>query len=215
MLYHCKAAGSSAYGTIEGWFMQSEDKGRTEQLRRNNLAGIFCGALAVLLAFATISACDVERRKSDAELGLNPQQSAGRKIYDAQCDRCHEPYSSRGKKGPSLKGVFQNKYLSLSGLPANDERVDRHHPPRPQRNARLQPDAELCRTFRICWFICTRCSRVLADRAGVAAFSWDNPGGLMKSAAKSELFRELPSVDEVLRMRDVAALACPPRNLPL
>jgi mono/diheme cytochrome c family protein len=80
-------------------------------------------ALIILLALAATTACDVERRKSDAELGLNPQQSAGRKIYDAHCDRCHEPYSSRGKKGPGLKGVFQHKYLSLSGLPANDERV--------------------------------------------------------------------------------------------
>ena len=70
-----------------------------------------------------IFGCDVERRKSDAELGLNPQQAAGRKIYDQYCDRCHEPYSTRGKKGPGLKGVFQNKYLRLSGLPANDERV--------------------------------------------------------------------------------------------
>jgi mono/diheme cytochrome c family protein len=79
----------------------------------------------VILAAALLSsvACDVERRKSDAELGLNPQQAAGRKIYDAECDRCHEPYSTRGKKGPGLKGVFQHKYLSLSGLPANDERV--------------------------------------------------------------------------------------------
>ena len=77
-------------------------------------------ALTLLL---TLCACDVERRKSDAELGLNPQQSAGRKIYDAQCDRCHEPYSARGKKGPGLQGVFQKKYLPISGLPANDERV--------------------------------------------------------------------------------------------
>lgn len=79
--------------------------------------------LAASLALALTLACDVERRKSDAELGLNPQQSAGRKIYDAECDRCHEPYSTRGKKGPGLKGIFQKKYLSLSGLPANDERV--------------------------------------------------------------------------------------------
>ena len=79
----------------------------------------------ILLAVAALAAsgCDVERRKSDAELGLNPQQSAGRKIYDSECDRCHEPYSTKGKKGPGLKGVFQHKYLSLSGLPANDERV--------------------------------------------------------------------------------------------
>jgi len=81
------------------------------------------GALLSLLGLATLCGCDVERRKSDAELGLNPQQAAGRKIYDNYCDRCHEPYSTRGKKGPGLKGVFQNKYLSISGLPANDERV--------------------------------------------------------------------------------------------
>lgn len=79
--------------------------------------------LAALILVVVGVACNVERRKSDAELGLNPQQVAGRKIYDAECDRCHEPYSTRGKKGPGLKGVFQHKYLSLSGLPANDERV--------------------------------------------------------------------------------------------
>jgi mono/diheme cytochrome c family protein len=45
------------------------------------------------------------------------------RLYDNYCDRCHEPYSSRGKKGPSLKGVFKHQYLSLSGLPANDERM--------------------------------------------------------------------------------------------
>src|ERR1700733_16170299 len=99
-------------------------KGPTEQMPTNgNCAKLVLGILAVLVASAIFIACDVERRKSDAALGLNPQQSAGRKIYDAECDRCHEPYSSRGKKGPSLKGVFQHKYLSLSGLPANDERV--------------------------------------------------------------------------------------------
>jgi mono/diheme cytochrome c family protein len=80
-------------------------------------------AVGILLSLGLTLGCDVERRKSDAELGLNAQQAAGRKIYDAECDRCHEPYSIRGKKGPSLKGVFQHKYLSLSGLPANDDRV--------------------------------------------------------------------------------------------
>ena len=83
----------------------------------------FGGILAGLLAIVAFLACDVERRKSDAELGLNPQQVAGRRVYDAECDRCHQPYSTHGRKGPGLKGVFQNKYLPLSGLPANDERV--------------------------------------------------------------------------------------------
>ena len=77
----------------------------------------------VTVALLGLTDCEVERRKSDAELGLNPQQIAGRKIYDNYCDRCHEPYSSRGKKGPPLKGVFKQQYLPLSGLPANDERV--------------------------------------------------------------------------------------------
>jgi mono/diheme cytochrome c family protein len=78
---------------------------------------------AVVGALLLSVGCNVERRKSDAELGLNPQQVAGRKIYDSYCDRCHEPYSTRGKKGPGLKGVFQHPYLPISGLPANDERV--------------------------------------------------------------------------------------------
>jgi len=77
----------------------------------------------VILAILALAGCDVERRRSDAELGLNPQQAAGRQLYDNYCDRCHEPYSSRGKKGPSLKGVFKKQYLSVSGLPANDERM--------------------------------------------------------------------------------------------
>jgi len=76
-----------------------------------------------ILALVALAGCDIERRKSDAELGLNPQQAAGRKIYDNYCDRCHEPYSSHGKKGPSLKGVFKKQYLSESGLPANDDRM--------------------------------------------------------------------------------------------
>ena len=80
-------------------------------------------AMAACLGLSALAGCDVERRKSDAELGLNPQQVTGRKIYDNYCDRCHRPYSTKGKKGPGLKGIFQRPYLSLSGLPANDDRV--------------------------------------------------------------------------------------------
>lgn len=83
-------------------------------------------ALSILAGFvvlAALSGCNVERRKSDSELGLTAQQAAGRKVYDAECDRCHEPYSTKGKKGPGLQGVFKHPYLSLSGLPASDDRV--------------------------------------------------------------------------------------------
>jgi mono/diheme cytochrome c family protein len=87
-------------------------------------ASITLGLLAASVALALTLGCDIERRKSDAELGLNPQQAAGRKVYDAECSRCHEAYSTRGKKGPGLKGVLRGQYLPQSGLPANDERVN-------------------------------------------------------------------------------------------
>lgn len=79
--------------------------------------------LLIAAAMVLYSACDVERRKSDAELGLTAQQAAGRRVYDRHCDQCHEPYSTSGKKGPGLKGIFKKQYLSVSGLPANDDRV--------------------------------------------------------------------------------------------
>lgn len=66
--------------------------------------------------------CDNERRPTDAELGLNPTQIAGRRIYDRQCGYCHKAYSSKGLKGPSLQGVFKRPYLKM-GAPANDDRV--------------------------------------------------------------------------------------------
>jgi mono/diheme cytochrome c family protein len=82
------------------------------------------GAAAFLcyLLFS-LTACEVERRKSDAELDLNPQQISGRHIFDQNCERCHSDYSSKDRKGPSLKGVFQRQYLTVSGMPANDDRV--------------------------------------------------------------------------------------------
>jgi mono/diheme cytochrome c family protein len=88
--------------------------------QNKRLAGLLCSALAGILLFA---GCNAELRKSDAELGLNEQQSAGRRVYDRHCDQCHEPYSTSGKKGPGFKGIFKKQYLSESGLPANDERV--------------------------------------------------------------------------------------------
>jgi mono/diheme cytochrome c family protein len=81
-----------------------------------------CLWASVVIVLA-LSACTAERRKSDAELGLNPQQAAGRRVYDNYCDRCHEPYSTSDKQGPGLQGVFKRQYLAVSGLPANDQRV--------------------------------------------------------------------------------------------
>jgi mono/diheme cytochrome c family protein len=83
----------------------------------------WCRAAALLALLALLCGCEAELRKTDAQLGLNPQQAAGRKVYDDYCARCHEPYSTRGKKGPGLKGVFSKPYLPASGMPANDDRM--------------------------------------------------------------------------------------------
>lgn len=86
---------------------------------------MFGAGIWALAAFALVLllGCEAERRKSDAELGLNAQQAAGRRVYDEYCDRCHNPYSTRGRQGPGLKAVFQKQYLAVSGIPANDARV--------------------------------------------------------------------------------------------
>ena len=81
-------------------------------------AATLCAGVVFLLL---LSACNAELRKTDAQLRLTPQQAAGRRIYDQHCDRCHEPYSSRGKKGQSMKGMFKKQYMAQSGLPANDQ----------------------------------------------------------------------------------------------
>jgi mono/diheme cytochrome c family protein len=106
-------------------------KGRMEQSRilftrkyriENPKWATLCLCVSVV-SVLSLASCDVQRRRSDAELGLNPQQIAGRRIYDNYCDRCHAPYSSRKRQGPSMKGVFQRQYLPVSGMPANDDRV--------------------------------------------------------------------------------------------
>jgi mono/diheme cytochrome c family protein len=81
--------------------------------------------MALLLAgFLTgvLSGCGWQRRKTDEELGLNPQQARGRRVFDQYCDRCHDAYGSWSWNGPSLAGVMKKKYLP-SGTPANEERV--------------------------------------------------------------------------------------------
>jgi mono/diheme cytochrome c family protein len=74
------------------------------------------------LAGAALLGCSESKPKTDAELGLTPQQAAGRRVYDLQCLACHAAYSRSGKNGPSLQGVFRKPYLP-SGTPANDDRM--------------------------------------------------------------------------------------------
>lgn len=83
---------------------------------------VLVSSLFLLLAGAGTGCQEETRRKTDAELGLTVQQASGRRVYEAHCQTCHEPYSSSGRNGPSLRGVFRKPYLP-SGIPANDQRV--------------------------------------------------------------------------------------------
>jgi len=70
-----------------------------------------------------LSGCGKDQSKmTDAELGLNAQQSQGRKVYNIYCLSCHHAYSTRGNKGPGLKNLYKKQYLP-SGLTATDEHV--------------------------------------------------------------------------------------------
>lgn len=106
-------------GTLVSFRILMRFHRQPSQFSRKSLS--FISATGLLLL--SLAACEVERRKSDAELGLNPQQAEGRLVYDQHCDRCHDAYSSKGRKGPGLKGMFKKQYLEESGLPANDDRV--------------------------------------------------------------------------------------------
>ena len=76
----------------------------------------------ILITITLLIACDSEPRKTDAELGLNPQQAFGRRVYDARCAECHYAYSKGDLRGPSLNGLFKRQFMK-NGMPANDERV--------------------------------------------------------------------------------------------
>jgi mono/diheme cytochrome c family protein len=78
--------------------------------------------MGLMAAALLLAGCDTQLRKSDAELGLNPRQASGRHIFDRYCATCHQAYSSRAWRGPSLEGLFKKQFMP-SGTPANDDRV--------------------------------------------------------------------------------------------
>lgn len=80
--------------------------------------------LLTALALTLVTGCEPDlSKKTDAELGLNPQQAHGRHVYQSYCIQCHPAYSSSGNKGPGLKGIYKKEYLP-SGLRAEDRFVE-------------------------------------------------------------------------------------------
>jgi mono/diheme cytochrome c family protein len=88
-------------------------------VRRGTRLILLALVVSVLLVFL---GCDSEPRKTNAELGLTPQQAMGRRVYDAHCAECHYAYSSRNLRGPSLHELYKKPFMS-SGIPTNDERI--------------------------------------------------------------------------------------------
>ena len=89
---------------------------------RPNRATLALLTAIVLIVITIFLACDSEPRKTDAELGLTPQQAQGRRVYDARCAECHYAYSTRNLRAPSLNGLFKKPFMK-NGIPANDDRV--------------------------------------------------------------------------------------------
>jgi mono/diheme cytochrome c family protein len=79
--------------------------------------------LAGIALVAFLAGCgDDSSGKTDAQLGLNAQQAAGRQLYRQSCAPCHDAHSVPGQNGPNLRGLLKKQFLP-SGLPANERFV--------------------------------------------------------------------------------------------
>jgi mono/diheme cytochrome c family protein len=91
--------------------------------RHNSHLKRIASILALMVFAALLSGCGKDpSQQTDAELGLNSQQAHGRRVFQLYCAVCHNAYSFKSTKGPSLKGLYKKEYLP-SGLLANDKFV--------------------------------------------------------------------------------------------
>lgn len=97
---------------------------RQHKSERSPLRRLFPSSLCTaFLALSLVAGCGPNRaHETDAQLGLNAEQSAGRAVFNERCASCHYPYSSSSLHGPGLDKLYRKKYLP-SGLPANDRFV--------------------------------------------------------------------------------------------
>src|SRR5947209_2412872 len=91
--------------------------------RHNSHLRLIASIFLMMVFAGLLSGCGKDPAKmTHAELGLNQQQSRGRRVYNIYCLNCHPAYSSSGNKGPGLKKLFKKEYLP-SGLTVTDEHV--------------------------------------------------------------------------------------------
>src|SRR5947209_19604866 len=91
--------------------------------RHNSHLRLIASIFLMMVFTGLLSGCGREPAKmTDAELGLNEQQSRGRRVYNIYGLNCHPAYSSSGNKGPGLKKRLKKQYRR-SGLTVPAERV--------------------------------------------------------------------------------------------
>ena len=59
---------------------------------------------------------------SKAEALFTPEEAQGAQVFHDYCSRCHNPTTTRGKKGPGLQALTKVKEMP-SGAPPTDERL--------------------------------------------------------------------------------------------
>lgn len=87
---------------------------------RNIARGLLCAGIALTLFAATEGCKQIPPPTPLSQ--LNPQQTRGYYVFQAQCRQCHNDRTNEPLNGMSLRGVFKKQYLD-SGAPANDDRV--------------------------------------------------------------------------------------------
>jgi len=89
---------------------------RKSRLQFGSLIVVFVWGIVLLISIGCNSP------SGSANRPLTPQEERGRRIFEARCAVCHDAYSTNGRQGPGLQGLFRKQYLP-SGAPANDDRA--------------------------------------------------------------------------------------------
>jgi mono/diheme cytochrome c family protein len=78
--------------------------------------------IAILISGLTFLSGCKPLPHSKAEALFTPEEAQGAQVFHDYCARCHNPTTTRGKKGPGLQALTKVKEMP-SGAPPTDERL--------------------------------------------------------------------------------------------
>lgn len=81
----------------------------------------FWGFIAVVAGSSLLSGCKPLPPSKDPSQ-FTPVEARGSRVFQARCAECHNPTSTKGKKGPGLQALTKVKAMP-SGAPPSDERI--------------------------------------------------------------------------------------------